>query len=657
MREVKLEILRHGRNNNQLLSSLTPYLALQDSEPAVGLQLGFEHIDLLRSLRALNYQHDDVDRRAAIERLASEVERFLAPIRCLECQSDQTHLRLVLSAAELALVPFELSFVPGSKEEHWLLRRDLALTRESRRRSEVRYEPMKRMRVLFAFSDAGGPVPALEHGRALQRALRPWMPGQLWPSDWARYLRVLPNACLDDISELCRREVFSHVHILAHGAKLANDVEPRYGITLYDRNKSSGEVVEGANLASALMSAGANGALAAVTLASCEGGFQGGVIGIGGSVAQELHQAGIAMVLASQFPLTVAGSNLIVQRLYEGLAWGEDPRLLVRALRTELHARFPQSHDWASLVHYFSTGSGFERAVNELRIHRATESLDLWADQQRNRSLVDRQSDWIGADSGREPESADRRPDVPRNRSAPVWIDAIQHTEAALEKLALIRDEVKSDKSHQAQTLRRMATGLQHLAWLHLHVSGDRNRALAALAQASQYSWSSYQLDSSRYDALLMHAVMHFVLKFSGHIVRNMSQRDDHALIKMVEAAIGGQRIRPNSSQQSRAWLLADEVLLNSLRAFGPEPTRPNDETMVQIARDIQAACEGEERMPWYSARRQASRWIGLYDQLAVPLDSRIRASRDLMAVFIEALPDIPRPDWDYGIANYAKAR
>ena len=45
-----------------------------------------------------------------------------------------------------------------------------------------------------------------------------------------------------------------------------------------------------------------------------------------------LHAAGVPMVVASQFPITTAASIQLVEVLYSGLLWCEDPRLLLNVL-------------------------------------------------------------------------------------------------------------------------------------------------------------------------------------------------------------------------------------------------------------------------------------------------------------------------------------
>ena len=57
-RTLTLELLRHGPAHNQLLSPLTPYLALAGNHGAQTVNLPFEHRDFLLRQRALRYQEE-----------------------------------------------------------------------------------------------------------------------------------------------------------------------------------------------------------------------------------------------------------------------------------------------------------------------------------------------------------------------------------------------------------------------------------------------------------------------------------------------------------------------------------------------------------------------------------------------------------------------
>ncbi len=65
---------------------------------------------------------------------------------------------------------------------------------------------------------------------------------------------------------------------------------------------------------------------AVVTLASCDSGKFGTPLLPGASLAHGLHEKGISLVVASQHPLSHAGSAVLTEVLYERLLRGDDPR-------------------------------------------------------------------------------------------------------------------------------------------------------------------------------------------------------------------------------------------------------------------------------------------------------------------------------------------
>ena len=74
IRNVKLELLRPGPSHNQLLSPLTPYIALCGSEGPTTINIPFEHHQLLNRLERLRYvtQGKEVSR----QQCSSEVQEL-----------------------------------------------------------------------------------------------------------------------------------------------------------------------------------------------------------------------------------------------------------------------------------------------------------------------------------------------------------------------------------------------------------------------------------------------------------------------------------------------------------------------------------------------------------------------------------------------------
>ena len=59
----------------------------------------------------------------------------------------------------------------------------------------------------------------------------------------------------------------------------------------------------------------------------------------------------------------------MVEVLYKGLLWGENPRVTLSELRRRLHSQLPDSHDWVSITAYASLPPEFEKRP----VHHAAE--------------------------------------------------------------------------------------------------------------------------------------------------------------------------------------------------------------------------------------------------------------------------------------------
>ncbi len=396
LRTITLELLRHGADHNQLLSPLTQYLALSGNHDAETVSVELEHMQLLRRLSDLRYQGDRPASDGSLREASDAVSRLLGSIRSLRAELDTArgskglvHLRLILSASELALLPFELvSAPPGFPGQgQWLslqTNTPIVLTREVRRVAPASFEWPTRPRILVAAASPPGvpDVPLRQLLLALRHALAPWITTGS-ASEMQEHLRLLPNATLDDIYRTCAAEAFTHVHILAHGVSVpGEDGGARYGLALHaEGDPGARDVVNGERLAAALRCHrdGAAGTLSSpvvVTLASCDGGNVGSVITPGASLAHHLHEAGIPLVIASQLPLSFRGAAILAETLYGGLLWGEDPRAIIHQLRQELAIRCPDSHDWASLVAYAAFPADFDRQIDRVKLERRRFAVD-----------------------------------------------------------------------------------------------------------------------------------------------------------------------------------------------------------------------------------------------------------------------------------------
>lgn len=402
-RTVTLELLRHGPAHNQLLSPLTRYLALCGNHRAETVTVPFEHQQFLirqRALRSKDLQTRDMQ----LQETAQTMGKLLGAVPGLIAEMSEagpalTHLRLVLSASELALLPFEAADaprgLPGAGQPLALQSEvPLCITREARRVGETCFSwPLRKPRILFAAAapPGVGAVPMESHLLALRRVITPWVKyfdPQDKPQRQERieeHLVLLPRASLRAIEERCRSGRFTHVHILAHGVPIREGADERFGLALHDAgDPSHADLVNGIRLATALRThrdACDLARPAVVTLASCDSGAGGSVIGAGSSLAHALHVAGIPLVVASQYPLSFPGSVVLTEILYDGLLRGLDPRCVLSNLRRQLRTRVSETLDWASLVAYATLPDDLSRQLEEGRVLRAKASIEAAHDR------------------------------------------------------------------------------------------------------------------------------------------------------------------------------------------------------------------------------------------------------------------------------------
>ncbi|EHR72283.1 hypothetical protein BurJ1DRAFT_3475 [Burkholderiales bacterium JOSHI_001] len=428
IRTVTVELLRAGPSHNQLLSPLTQYLGICDDAEAGIVMLPYEQHTFERRMRAMRYDGEmDKEKRAAqkdklpdLRDLGVEMAKLLGAVPRLpgslaadpRGQDTLVHLSLVLSASELAGLPFELAKVPigpNAWTESWLAlqaRVPVVITRRTRNVSTPRLNWLECPRILFVAAnpdeDAEPAIPFQAHRQALIDAVRPFlMPEELdggrhslepapkkGPADTAgpvpenqieRFgdlLTILSNASFDAVVRECAATPYTHVHLLAHGSTDDAFGDTTHGLVLNERDG----VISGDRLASALacMVDGRLHRPQLVTLATCDSGSMDDPVNPGAGIAHVLHQAGVPLVVASQVPLGFAGSVLLAREFYSGLLWGEHPWKLLHRVRSSLHGRLdPRRHDWASLVVYESLPSEMNRQLEAARFRQCKQALNV----------------------------------------------------------------------------------------------------------------------------------------------------------------------------------------------------------------------------------------------------------------------------------------
>ncbi|MEM9035425.1 MAG: CHAT domain-containing protein [Actinomycetota bacterium] len=385
-----VELLRAGPPHNQLLSPLTQYLGVCDDSGAVVVNLPFEHVPFERRMRSLRYDPDvdPSERNHVLREMGAQLAELLSGIPGVSSRlagrsrhrDDVVHLRVVLSASELSLLPYELAKLPvhgADASDQWLSlqsRPQVCVTRHIRSVGSYRGQWPDRPRILFV-SGKGDRVPFEEHRAVLRAAVAPWVT-EGRPEDY--WLTVIENASVADVREAMEQDddPYAIVHVLAHGAEDDTEDQVRFGIELADVNDAIYEdVVSGERFASAL-TAGER-LPAAVVLSSCDSAQQGGIEVPGASFAHALHAAGVPFVVGSQFPLTEEGSIPLTEVLYDGMLWGEHPIRIVADARRRLHTDAPvDAHDWGSLVVYEALPDELDERLETVRYRRARTALD-----------------------------------------------------------------------------------------------------------------------------------------------------------------------------------------------------------------------------------------------------------------------------------------
>lgn len=406
---VTLELLRLGPPHNQLLSPLTRYLGVCGNHRAEEVSVPWEHRDFTAQLDTLRYTRAAVlrpgspeaaaagrDRQGHLDRLGREITGVVASVEGLKNRLSEAHgseagtlihLEVVLSASELALLPFELTRTfpggPGSAEQYLLLQPtvDIELTRRVRGVVEEGIEWPDVPKILFIVAQPEGmEVPKDAHTQALLQAVGPFLgPHEPTPAGLheaaKEFLTIVPAASVDAIQEACSKERFSYVHILAHGLQDEATPGKPYGLALHaGPGQRAKEIVNGARLAAALRTEGHRPAV--VTVSACDSGNVGDIIHSGASLAHELHRAGLPLVVASQFPLSFQASIDMVDQIYKRMPRGEDPRQVIHDLRRKLYARYAAStHDWASLVVYASLPDDLGSQLSRVNFRAAQKRL------------------------------------------------------------------------------------------------------------------------------------------------------------------------------------------------------------------------------------------------------------------------------------------
>jgi len=700
MRTITLELLRHGPAHNQLLSPLTPYLALCQNHGAVTLHMPFEHNQFLYRLSALGYRINEDSRIFQLNDTARVMGEILAMIPGLTAESNKdddtdeplTHLRLILSASELALLPFELALSPNGfpgAGQHLLLQPQtpICLTRETRRVTDDTFQWPKEARVLFVAASPPevGTIPLESHLLALRRLVGPWVKYYDDNDPEARRTRVeerlyfLPAASIEAIEKACADGRFTHVHILAHGVEKKEGYDTRFFLALHDsRDPGRTDYISGSRLATALRASrnpDSEGLAqpAVVTLASCNSGTVGSVIGsaagAGASIAHALHESGIPMVVAGQFPLSFEGSVCLVECLYEGLLWGTDPRRLLYDLRRRLYARFPERHDWSSLTAYVSLPADFDSQLADVRIERAMGSINAamnHADEVTRRAFAEEFSSDSSQQGQGSPSDA--------TESQELLEGALEKIAAAKRRLQRLVDCIPAKRSriygNLASTEKRQGEVLYSAIHSEIFDLADEKleESYDLLRKARDHYWDSFLLNRSSSWAVVQYLSLTLVMQHSakfpdlnpipgekqadaepeeqgqGPQEQETAERDLDALWSMAHL-LSRYDLR-SKSRTRNIWACSNLIELYMLaHVMPPNKGRPRPAEASRRAlehTDTLIDLAGRDSFEVYSTRRQVFRYMKWFAEIAPSLDPLSALAKSIF----EKFPDDIEEKW-----------
>ncbi len=611
--EVKLEFIRPGPPHNQLLSPLTPYMALSGEGSPVTFHIDIEHHQLMSRLAHLRYVTPegsygvavpDRIREATVAEMGELVARILDKIRTLHgdewkavgSDSNLTHVRLVLTGSELSLLPFEMAIAPQAfpgEGLEWALQFHMPVvpTREIRttRPNPVSYGRPLEPRILLVSAAPGNlEVPLALHVHVLRAALDPWIRwtqrnGQQKLKFVKERLRVLPDASIEEIYETCSKEQFTHVHILAHGAYTMVAGEQRFGIALCAHdNRNQRQVVSGKRLAKALQPEAEDGSSRSlplmVNLATCDSGNPGSILVPGGSIAHDLHTAGIPWVFASQFPLTKIGSVRMAEALYPRILRGDDPRLVLYEVRRQLFMHAERDHDWASLVAYATVPNDFDDQVMTFFERQTRMAINICLDR---------------ADAAEDPDEMDSA------------------LNAAKEKLDLWRSRLPEGDEVNARARRSECYGIHGSTWKRIGLFRYRKnqKEKGQIAFEKSLTWYRRSMEVCAMDE----AKYHWVATQALCLTAVLEQPPEPATFLMARQL--AERDLAKSAGSVKAWAHGTMAELEMLANY-----HISDQVAKNVKRRVREHCKaivdlmGERSFHVDSTRRQFQRYIDYWD-------------------------------------------
>jgi hypothetical protein len=420
-----------------------------------------------------------------------------------------------------------------------------------------------------------------DHIKSLADALAPWSRGKDPRDDGLLVVREVFSA--GELASERTKAAPTYVHVLAHGALVP---PPRrlpdlkiWGLRLgYERDPGTSP----AEIAAALAPAG--GRPLVVTLSACDSGNQSQSVFDVPSVVQDLHRAGIPVVVGSQLPLTQRGSVTLTQAFYHSLLQGADVRAALHAGRVALRQDAAAGHDWLSLVAYVRLPpEGYAEHLLEFGLRVELGLLDA----------AQARADALGVHGG----SLEAFAEVES-----MYGDRLTSLAGRRRRLGRRRDLLDECDGLQASAFKRLA----ELQFIRTRWHEDRRQDLAdaraALAQAAAHYRDAYRANISAHWLGMQQLALEAVLDGAFRRPADLPQ-----VARAAELMRDG---APDDAGRQDFWscgTLAEATLLAPV-AGGPRELEPARAALAELVARAKAAPKGEEAIN--STRRQLQRYV-----------------------------------------------
>ncbi len=547
--------------------------------------------NLRRSLNQLRYRPNRTteSETAAQKLLGGEADWFLPESRIFPDGRAVLHqVDIVTHASELRAYPFEAIYANESGTYLESPDKGMILTRRIRSEFSYAVPPWPEVpSVLFVHAQVDHDLSQDlidQHRLALCEALAPWGNPQDFEKRKLLFVREIDS--VEALEEARKLANFSYIHILAHGARVAEEDmeehESEWGLRL---GRADTDAASPKAVADALKPDKDHPLV--VTLAACDSASSGPELG-NSSLVETLHRNGIPVVVASQFPLTKPGSVTLTREFYQRLLSGADVRIALHAARVALREEARQvderRHDWLSLVGYVRLpAEGYSRHLGAFGLRVQLHMLE-----------------------------AARKDAEPLFGESPPPRDTFDKIESRLrDRIMQLQGRKEALSGDQDRGLEAECAGLL--------ASGSKSLAELRFVQARRFPEERDRLNS------LSRAALEDSLKwYSATYRRNLSWHW-HGIQKLaLEAALTGRiadpmelmfvrRVAQNACDENQkeywAWgTLAETILLEALASEGFDLTSAG--TALNLLRERSATDTNDNGFAVKSTRRQFGRYV-----------------------------------------------